>query len=527
MVEVDSILIAQRRQVGGTVDAARWVARDPERVGFNIGGGFHHAEPEQGSGFCVYNDVAVAIAVLRSEGFNRPIAIVDLDYHQGNGNMVTFATDATVLTYSIHGSTWSHAEAVADEQHMLPSRTVDATYLKTLESTLPEALERHQAALVFYIAGTDVLGGDRLGEFSLTRAGVLRRDRFVVDLARSRGCPVVATLGGGYSLEAWRSSSDFIRWLLTDEMLISGEPHESLFTRYAQIAKELDPYELQRPEQDWTITEADLLGDLTGPTFRSTRMLDYYSKHGLEFALERYGLMDKVRQLGFVEPRLTIDPTDPERQHMTIHAKKHGREQLIVDLVLGRTRLPAPEGLEPPDELELVSIEWMMLQNPSDDFSLRHPQLPGQDHPGLGVGEETMVLLFQGARRLELDGVVNHPSRYHIAFLGGNEFFFLDPAIQGRFEAIRSVLAPLDLTEAAWLMEDGCVRWADDGSPVDWLPEDCIVPTSERMLAYLGSRHYQEPRAKAKAQAEARGILIERRAGEKQHGVPRNAGRRG
>ena len=75
-----------------------------DRVGFNIGGGFHHAEPESGGGFCVYNDVAVAIAVLREKGFDQAIAIVDLDYHQGNGNIVTFEDDETVFTYSIHGS---------------------------------------------------------------------------------------------------------------------------------------------------------------------------------------------------------------------------------------------------------------------------------------------------------------------------------------------------------------------------------------------------------------------------------------
>jgi len=506
LVDVDPILIAQRRQVGGTVDAARWAARKPGRVAFNIGGGFHHAEPDQGSGFCVYNDVAVAIALLREEGFDAPIAIIDLDYHQGNGNIVTFEDDDSVFTYSIHGSVWSHVEAAADEQFLLPSKTDDATYLAKLYETLPAALEAHEPGLAFYIAGNDVLQGDRLGEFSMTRQGVLERDKLVIELAQARGSSVVVTLGGGYSEDAWRSSKDLIRWLLTDEVRVSGEPESSLFERYAEIAQELDPYELQRSSGDWQITEADLLGDLTGPRSVSTRILDYYSEHGLEFALEKYGLMAEVRERGFVGPRLTVDPSDPERQHVTLHAKKDGEEHLLVDLVLRRIRLAAPEGLEPPDDLALLSIEWMMLQNPTEEFSLRQPPWPGQDHPGLGVGEQLILMLFQGAKRLELDGLVHHPSRYHIAFIGRGQFFFLDPEVQGRFEAMREALTALDLSEAAWMMERGEVHWADDGTPVQWHPEDFVLPTSDRLFAYLGSRNYQEPRAQAQSAAKTRGI---------------------
>jgi hypothetical protein len=169
---------------------------------------------------------------------------------------------------------------------------------------------------------------------------------------------------------------------------------------------------------------------------------------------------------------------------------------------------PAPEGLEPPDEIRLLYIEWMMLQNPTETFSLRDPQWPGQDHPGLGIGEKAMHMLFQGAQRLELDGLAHHPSRYHIAFIGGGQSFFLDPKIQGRFEAIREVLAPLDLSEAAWKMERGEVCWSD-GEPIEWIPEDIVIPASERLFAYIGSVHYQQPRAEALERARERGIVLE------------------
>ena len=507
-IEVDPVLIAQRRQVGGTVEAAAWASQRRDRVGFNLGGGFHHAEPEAGAGFCVYNDVAVAIATLRANGFEAPIAIVDLDYHQGNGNIVTYEHDKTVFTYSIHGSVWSHVEAAADSQFLLPTGVDDDAYLTALRDTLPVTLEKVGPGMLFFIAGNDVLRGDRLGDFMLTRTGVLERDRFVINLARQRGCPVVVTLGGGYSEDAWCASTDFIRWLLTDDAIVTEEPPKSLFEQYTQIAQELDPYDLQRPSGDFTITEEDLYGDLTGPHHRSTRILNYYSRHGVEFAIEKYGLADAIRARGFTDLRLDVDPDDPERQHLSVHAKKGGEEYLLVDQVLRQITRPAPQGLEPPEELRFLYIEWMLLQNPTEDFSLRNPQWPGQDYPGLGIGEPTMVMLFQGALRLQLDGLAHHPSRYHIAFIGGGQSFFLDPELQGRFEAIREVLGPLDLTEAAWKMERGEVCWGD-GERVEWIPEDLVIPASERFFAYIGSRDYQEPRAAALEAARARGIVLE------------------
>jgi hypothetical protein len=384
----------------------------------------------------------------------------------------------------------------------------DEAYMKVLRDTLTAALERMVPKLIFYVSGNDVLAEDRLGEFMLTRKGVLERDCFVIELARQHGCPVVVTLGGGYSDDAWRSSTDFIRWLLTDEAAITEEPKKSLFEQYTQIAQELDPYDLQRPSGDFTITEEDLYGDLTGSRAHSTRILDYYSRHGLEFAIEKYGLAETIRARGFTDLRLDIDPADPERQHLTVHAKKDGEEHLLVDQVLRRVKRPAPEGLEPPEDLTFLYIEWMMLQNPTANFSLRDPQWPGQDHPGLGIGEPTMHMLFQGAQRLGLDGLAHHPSRYHIAFIGGGQSFFLDPELQGRFEAIREVLGPLDLSEAAWKMERGEVYWGD-GERIEWIPEDIVIPASERFFAYLGSRHYQEPRAAALEAARARGIVLE------------------
>ena len=119
-----------------------------------------------------------------------------------------------------------------------------------------------------------------------------------------------------------------------------------------------------------------------------------------------------------------------------------------------------------------------------------------------------MLMLFQGTQRLGLDGLAHHPSRYHIAFIGGGQSFFLDPTLQGRFEALREVLAPLDLADAAWKMERGEVCWGD-GTAVEWFPEDVVIPASDRFFGYLGSPAYQTPRMEALEEARARGIVLE------------------
>ncbi|MEM7135204.1 MAG: histone deacetylase [Myxococcota bacterium] len=504
-IDAEPLITSQRRQVGATIEAARWVVEKRGRVGFQAGGGFHHAEPEAGMGFCVYNDIAVAIAQLRSAAFGDPIAIVDLDFHQGNGNIVAFENDETVLTYSIHGSQWTHTEAVSDAQYLLPSGAKDAEYLETLRNTLPDALRSHGPALVFYVAGNDILRDDLLGEFELTGEGVFERDRCVAEATRACDASLVVTLGGGYSRDAWRPSADFLHWLLTDEVIVSTPEPENLTVHCARVADALSPLDLQRESGDFSLTEEDLMGDLAGPTRQSRRLLDYYTSHGVEFVLEEYGLMDELRELGFEEPRLSMDPSDPQRQRVSMHGHKDGEEHLLVELLVGLSTRSAPAGVEPGQDLRFLSIEWMMLQNPTESFSLRRPQLPGQTHPGLGVGERLMNMLLQAARRLELDGISHNPSRYHIAFIGASQFIFLDPVLQGRFEALRAALGDMDLAEAAWLMERGEVV-DGEGQRIEWAPEVCVVPVGERMFQYFASAGYQEAKAEARNEAEVRGI---------------------
>lgn len=184
--------------IGGTIGAARLALH--EGVAANLAGGTHHAFADHGEGYCIFNDMVVAMRRLRADGAARRFLVIDLDVHQGNGTAALCHHDAEVFTFSMHGennyparkeqSSWdvALADGVTDEQ-----------YLDVLAQALPRLLEQCSPDLVFYQAGVDVLAGDRFGKLNLTMTGVGERDRLVCEFAHRAGLPLVITLGGGYA----------------------------------------------------------------------------------------------------------------------------------------------------------------------------------------------------------------------------------------------------------------------------------------------------------------------------------------
>ncbi|MGH7966275.1 MAG: histone deacetylase family protein, partial [Candidatus Binatia bacterium] len=166
--------------IGGTIGAAYAALRDG--VAVNLAGGTHHAFADHGEGYCIFNDMVIALRRLRFEGLVRRFLIIDLDVHQGNGTAALCCTDADVFTFSMHGE---HNYPSRKEQGSwdiaLPDDTADAQYLDLLAQSLPGILERFVPELIFYQAGVDVLAGDRFGKLALTLEGVGERDRVVCD----------------------------------------------------------------------------------------------------------------------------------------------------------------------------------------------------------------------------------------------------------------------------------------------------------------------------------------------------------
>lgn len=186
-----------RRSAGATIAAAR--AALVEGVSVNLAGGTHHAHADRGEGFCCFNDVAVAARLMQAENRVRRVAILDLDVHQGNGTATILASDPTIFTLSVHAQdNWPFRKASSDLDVGLADGTGDDAYLSALAGALRTLEHRFVADLLLFIAGADVLGGDRLGRLALTPEGIRARDRFVFDWARARGLPVAVAMGGGY-----------------------------------------------------------------------------------------------------------------------------------------------------------------------------------------------------------------------------------------------------------------------------------------------------------------------------------------
>jgi acetoin utilization deacetylase AcuC-like enzyme len=187
-----------RRSVGGTIGAARHALE--HGVGMNLGGGTHHAGRAFARGFCLVNDVAVALALLRAEGAADRALVVDCDVHQGDGTADLLGADPRAFTLSLHGArNYPFQRIPSDLDVDIASGTGDARYLRTLDEALDFAIPRAEADFAFYLAGADPWEGDRLGRLALTKDGLRERDERVLDRLLASGTRVCVVLAGGYA----------------------------------------------------------------------------------------------------------------------------------------------------------------------------------------------------------------------------------------------------------------------------------------------------------------------------------------
>lgn len=199
------MLRRSRLAVSGTLFAARSALADG--VGGNLAGGTHHAFADRGEGFCVLNDVAIAIRALRRDGGIRRALVVDLDVHQGNGTAHVLSGDADAYTFSMHGQkNYPFHKMQSTRDVGLPDSISDEAYLDELQRHLAEVLRDAKPDLAFYLAGVDVVAGDRFGRLQLTPDGLARRDRHVLTTLRDAGVPTAIVLSGGYAQTVERTA---------------------------------------------------------------------------------------------------------------------------------------------------------------------------------------------------------------------------------------------------------------------------------------------------------------------------------
>jgi acetoin utilization deacetylase AcuC-like enzyme len=186
------------RSVGGTIATCRAALEDG--IAVSLSGGTHHAHTDHGSGYCVFNDAAVAARAMQAAGLVERIVILDCDVHQGDGTASIFAQDPTVFTFSIHGEkNFPFYKPPSDLDIELPDATGDEDYCHALQKGIEVALESANADLAIYLAGADPYKDDHFGRLALTKEGLVARDQIVLEACKARGIPIAILMSGGYA----------------------------------------------------------------------------------------------------------------------------------------------------------------------------------------------------------------------------------------------------------------------------------------------------------------------------------------
>lgn len=192
------LAVRSRLAVQGTINAALMALQDG--ISGNLAGGTHHAMPDHGEGFCVFNDVAVAVKVLRNSKWIKRVLVIDCDVHQGNGTAEIFRDEPDVFTFSIHGEkNYPFVKPPSTLDIGLPDNTGDSVYLKTLSDALNSVFEGFNPDIVFYLGGIDPLETDHFGRLALTLKGLEERERLVIESITQKEIPLVLLLSGGYA----------------------------------------------------------------------------------------------------------------------------------------------------------------------------------------------------------------------------------------------------------------------------------------------------------------------------------------
>jgi len=480
--DTQRILDLQRSMTGGTMLATD-IALSTGDLAINLGGGFHHARAAVGRGFCVFNDVAVAIAEQRALGFHGKVLVIDLDMHDGDGTRTIFAADTSVHTLSIHNRDWDTAPAVESTRVALGDAVDDTTYLDAVRTHVSVALRQFRPKLVYFLAGVDGAADDPFGDWSLSESTLQTRDEAVFELLRhlAPDAAVVVTLAGGYGHRAWRYYARSFAWLQSGHHGFRPPANDELtLMRARHLAKLLNEEELTgRSADDLGLTLEDVM---PGHGAQESRLLGYYSRQGLELALERHGFLGRLRGKGFKQPTLVCDFDDPSRQTITIFSDAV-RSERLVELVVHRERRVVPG-------FELLSVDWLLLQNPRETFGEQRPRLPGQQRPGLGLFDEMVALLVVACERVGLAGLLVTPSQFHLALQWQRRLRFVSPRDGARLRALREALGGLTLSATTEALQARRVIDRRSGQPCEYLPTPMVLPLSPELQAALDSEGY-------------------------------------
>jgi len=265
--------------------------------------------------------------------------------------------------------------------------------------------------------------------------------------------------------------------------------------KYRRISRRLTNFELQRLKKpNLSLSMEDLTEELEkkgGSEF----FLGFYSEEGIRTALDRFGILGELEGRGFANLKIVINTRDPYRQKLRLYFERKAPSHLLAEFYVRKYIFKAKPIFQTGlggQIFEMVAVEWLLLQNPRASFTPRHPQLPGQQYPGLGMGEKVLEILRNMCLRLRADGLLNIPEHYHNAILYASEFKYFNPETEGKLWAIHRDLRDWSLADLSWAIEWGCLQHKGNGARATWVTEEQILATSQRLKNYFDSSEYKK-----------------------------------
>lgn len=263
---------------------------------------------------------------------------------------------------------------------------------------------------------------------------------------------------------------------------------------YMKIARRITLADLQGGTGDEDLSLNSLVED--GRVRQSSNFfMGIFSATGLKNVIHQFGLSKELQKQGLEDIRIEIDTSDAHTHRFYAYNSSVSDKNKICEMVLKQGPVNIKEGILsnfPHQNPNLLQVEWLMLQNPKRDFDDKRPRLPGQSHPGLGLGDQIMELMIIMTKRLRLEGIVNKPHYFHTAFMFTKEFIFTNPRNQAILDAInKQLLSKYNFYTVAWAAYFDCIINAKTDQPLKWDPDYLILPLKKYLLKYFQSREYQ------------------------------------
>lgn len=280
----------------------------------------------------------------------------------------------------------------------------------------------------------------------------------------------------------------------TEAVVKSNQKNRSSFLQFEKLLNPKKGKEPKRSKSDpFMLSEAELFGQLP-QSFGPALFLDRLAIEDLKVSLFKTSFLSAMVQKGILKPKIEIQRVEPDEHRLLIFNEEEQKPVKWIELrlALAKLELPALEGYRPArTPFEMLAINWAMLQNPHASFSRIRPRLPGQEHPGLGLGRKCQEFLVYLSNELACAGLINHPQYFHNAVFYRDEYFFVDPLRQGELLAMIRDLAkyPVDVSSPA--VADGKLIDARRRTAIEWHPEVMVCPTRQRLKFYFGCTGYR------------------------------------